>query len=276
MKILPLLIAAIFASSAFGTVTKREVTVTLPTAAVRINVYEKSGPNIVLFVPHANETAAARLAKDVIARSGGRLIEIVNNDSEGRPARYLRFSKGGRTYQVDPNRIFTPNGRGCAVPQAVRNDAEELAARLVELIFDGGRPLAVIAVHNNTDSVGTSGSADLTAHSFIAGGRFSDPAAGVFLSNTENDPDSFVYLTRPADLGHFAAKGFNVVLQRPSVESARCSVDDGSFSIFAAKSDINYICLESDQANADVRQKAMLDAVFELFSAKRPSPDSDR
>jgi hypothetical protein len=112
---------------------------------------------------------------------------------------------------------------------------------------------------------------DLTANAFIkliglSHGTFSDQAAGAFLSNTETDPDNFVFLSTPRFAAAFIESGFHVVLQRPAetLRSSSCSIDDGSMSIFAAQNNIEYICLEADAFTGGRRQREMLNTLHRL------------
>lgn len=273
-----------FPSLAAMKITRHEIP--LGESVVTVNLYENEGAAVTMFAPHYNERIGTLLAIDFVARRGGRLVEIVSTDDRGNLQRNLKFSSLGRNYAIDPNRIFTVNGRNCAVAPEVRETVAVFANSILKLIFDAdGRTLRsgeqfLVAIHNNTDVSSKPVAAqpgDLTAVSFVRAqstknlhhGAFEAQADGVFLSNTETDEDNFIFLSSTTHIGHFAGRGFNVVVQKPkiSLQSTQCSVDDGSMSVFAAFNDVPYVCLEADGINGAVRQRQMLDAVNELLGS---------
>jgi len=265
---------------------KRTLTIPLGETAVRVNVYEKEGARVTFFAPHHNERPAAAAAGEAVAGRGGRLIEIVSYDGGGLPARRLRFGFRGRAYSVDPNRVFTENGRRCdGVPPEARQAVEAFAGALLDIVFAAGGArlrdgeVFVVAVHNNADHDGKGGrqrAQDLTAAAFArtgtadarAHGAFHEQAAGVYLSNREADPDNFVILSSPRLMAPFAERGFNVVVQKPAEElrDARCGVDDGSLSVYSALRGIPYVCLEADAGSGAGRQREMLEVVYGLLA----------
>jgi hypothetical protein len=247
---------------------------------IRVNVYENDGVPVTFFAPHHNEQAGLNLAKEFVQTRGGRLVEIESFSDTGSPQRYLKFQYGGKAYQIDPNRIYTDNGRSCALPLEIAPAVKLFADELIKLILaEDGRTLRpgerfIVAVHNNTDVDGkaeTARAGDLTAAAFIKAKRthaeFYDQAEGVYLSNMEEDPDNFVFLSGTQLVGHFAGAGFNAVVQksRASLNSTKCSIDDGSFSVFSAQNSLQYICLEADGLTGAGRQRMMFESVYKLL-----------
>ena len=251
---------------------------------VSVNIYENSGANITFFAPHHNEQIGLNLAKDFVNRNGGRLVEIESLDEKGNPMRYLKFDYSGKVYTIDPNRIYTDNGRNCNVTNEIDAIVKNFADGILQILFaPDGRTLRqgerfIVAVHNNTDVSAKAADAqtkDLTAVSFIKGqstnnlihGAFEAQADGVFLSNTETDEDNFVFLSTPAHIGYFAEKGFNVVVQKTSarLQSKLCTIDDGSLSVYSSQNGVPYICLEADGVSGYFRQRRMLEAVYALL-----------
>ena len=254
---------------------------------VNVNVYERAGAAVTFFSPHHNERTARELAKELVAARGGRFVEIEALDEAGAPARRLRFRVGGKPYSVDPNRIYTAQGRRCLnlpadAEAAVKVFADELLALL---LAPGGARLRAgetlfVAVHNNGDveaSPVAERDRDLTAVGFVSPlrsrasfrGEFAESAAGVYLSNAEDDEDNFALVTTPGLVAPFAARGFNVVLQKPAAQlrdGGRCSLDDGSLSVHASYSGIPYVNLEADATSGAARQRQMLQAVYEILS----------
>lgn len=264
---------------------------TLGETRVKINVYENAAANVTFFAPHYNERAARNLAKEAVERNGGRLVEVESTDENGNASRYVNFVLSGKIYTIDPNRIYTENGRNCAnyPPEAARA-VKQFADELLRIIFAAdGRSLRadenfIVAVHNNADVDAKSENVrdtDLTAAAFVktlgadnqlAHGAFEAQADGVFLSNTETDADNFVFLSAPRYVGYFAEFGFNVVVQKAAAKlaSKQCAVDDGSLSIFAAQNAISYICLEADGTHGAFRQRQMFEAIYELLPKSPP------
>ncbi len=271
-----------------GATQKSTINLTLGESIVNVNVYENAGVNITFFAPHHNEQTARNLAKEYVERGGGRVVEIESFDDKGNAARYLKFTLKGKTYTIDPNRIFTDNGRSCNVAVEINETVKAFAESLLKIIFapdgkslrDGER--FVVAVHNNTDvdsKTEDAKSNDLTAVAFVRGngslalthGAFEEQADGVFLSNTEMDADNFIFLSTPQYIGHFAEKGFNVVVQKsaPKLQSKQCTVDDGSMSVYSAQNTIPYICLEADGTYGAYRQRQMFEAVYKLLPEQK-------
>ena len=269
-------------------VIKAELRFMLGETTVMVNVYEKPGSKITFFAPHYNEQTGLKLAKEYIERKGGRVVEIQSVDEKGVPSRYLKFVSEGKTYNIDPNRIFTDNGRLCNfITPDIDVTVKAFADNILKTIFiNDGKNLregerVLVAVHNNSDVDGKSDAAkltDLTAVAFFKGdntqrfshGVFSEQANGVFLSNTEDDADNFVFLSDYTYMRHFSEKGFNVIVQKPSasLQSKKCTVDDGSLSVYSGQQNIPYICLEADGVNGSFRQRQMLEAVYQIVQMK--------
>lgn len=271
------------AGTAFGTALKTSRKIFLGETQIQINVYENPGSSLTVIAPHHNEQTGLKLAKDYVEKYGGRLIEIESFDARGNPSRYISFTAQGKSYTIDPNRIFTAQGRSCAQGLSeVDAQVEAFASEVLKVLLADGKNLPagkrfLVAVHNNTDVDSKTEDArpgDLTAYAFvrtsftkeISHGIFQEQAEGVYLSNTEDDQDNFIFLSTPKYVGYFAEKGFNVVVQKSAARlaSQKCSVDDGSLSVFSAQQNIPYICLEADGATGGYRQRQMLEAVYQL------------
>lgn len=269
--------------------TKSVKTFRLGETDIKVNVYERAGASVTMFAPHHNEQGAVKAGREWVAARGGRFVEVESLDEAGAPARRLRFRAGGKPHSVDPNRVFTPDGRKCLqLPPDAEAAVKAFADDLLGLLFaPGGARLRegetlFVAVHNNSDverSQAASRDEDLTAVSFVKPlrsratfrGAFEESAAGVYLSNAEDDEDNFVIVTEPRLLTPFAARGFNVVVQKPAAQlrASGCSGDDGSLSVFAAFNNIPYVNLEVDIAGGAARQRQMLEAVYDFIKTKQ-------
>lgn len=269
--------------------TKTVKTLKLGETDVKVNVYERAGASVTLFAPHHNEQGALRAAQEAIAARGGRFVEVESFDESGAPARRLRFRVGGKGYSVDPNRIFTANGRAClGLPPEAEAAVKAFVEELLGLLFaPGGAQLRAgeslfVAVHNNSnveERPAAERDADLSAVGYVKPlrsratfrGMFEASAAGVYLSNTEEDEDNFIIVTEPRLLGHFAARGFDVIVQKPAAQLRvpGCAIDDGSLSVHASFNGIPYVNLEADAAGGAARQKQMLEAVYDFVKSKQ-------
>jgi hypothetical protein len=266
-------------------VKKETQTLVIGDSIIKINIYERKGANVTFVSPHHNEQIAVRLAREAVEKTGGRFVEIESLDENGNALRRLNFSFKGANYSLDPNRIFTENGRQCsAYAPEIEPLVKDFADRLLKIFFKDGEKLRdgerfLIAIHNNTDvdeSVDPAQkSRNLTALAFSSGfatinlsqTEFHHQTEGVYLSNNEYDADNFVFVSTPALLGFFVAEGFNVVVQKSAakLQNKTCSVDDGSLSVFAGLKNIPYINLEADSKFGEFRQRQMINAVYRLY-----------
>ncbi|NJM54142.1 MAG: hypothetical protein HC846_12620 [Blastocatellia bacterium] len=275
-------LSLIFAVGALAAVQKTTQKFTLGETEVKINLYENAGSKVTFFSPHHNEQIARNLAKEFVEKKGGRLVEIESLDTKGKPSRYINFKANGKTFSLDPNRIYTENGRNCdSLPAEIDLLVKDFADKLLKLIFADGKERFIVAVHNNTDVDSKEEHAkqgDLTALAFVktAGhGTFQSQAEGAFLSNLENDSDNFIFLSSAKYLGFFVEKSFNVVVQKSAnkLRSTGCNVDDGSLSVFTAQNNIQYICLEADGLSGRLRQQQMFEAVYALLKEQNAVGD---
>lgn len=287
------IIILLIAAATEAATVKSTRKIQLGDSEISVNIYENTGANITFFAPHHNEQIGLNLAKEYVAQHGGRLIEIESVDDKGNPMRYVKFNYGGKGYSIDPNRIYTDNGRSCNVTNEIDAIVKKFADNLLQIILaPDGKALRenerfIVAVHNNTDvsaKVAKAQTSDLTAVAFIkaqstkniAHGAFEAQADGVFLSNTETDEDNFIFLSTPTHIGYFAEKGFNVVVQKsaPRLQSKQCAVDDGSLSVYSAQTSIPYICLEADGVNGYDRQRQMFEAIYTLLQLEQKQIES--
>lgn len=273
-SILSIAIFLCAAEAAAASMTLNVHNIKLGESSIAVNVYETPTAGVTFVALHRNERTSINAAREFVAKYGGRLVELAP-DASGKTPRNIEFLMNGKFYSVDPNRIFTANGRRCAADAELEGELAAFAGQIISLALNSERKL-IVALHNNSDADAKGKpvrTGDLTATAFaaaVAKTKFADQAAGVFLSNSERDPDNFVFLANSAYLTYFSDKGFNVVLQKnaSSLTSEACSVDDGSLSVYAAQNGIDYICLEADAVSGGIRQREMLTAVYELFGVK--------
>lgn len=204
-------------------------------------------PAPLYFRPHENESTSSDATKEIIGKYGGTFVEI---KSKGQ--RLIEFTVKDKTYNFDPNRIFSIPG----IENTLGNsDAEKTAAvdeveRFVKLLFSEflTDKKLIIAVHNNTNE------GQLSVETY----KKTPDAAQVF-SNPNRDIDDFFYVTDIKFFNHLKAKGFNVILQ----DNAKVS-DDGSLSVYCGKNEISYINVESEHGHL-LEQIEMMTALQEII-----------
>lgn len=284
-----LVLSLILALTAMATTKKTTQKFLLGETEVKINIYEKEGSRVTFVAPHYNEQIAHRLAQTYVDKNGGRLVQIESFDEKRNPSRYIKFNFNGKSYSIDPNRIFTDNGRRCGgfsaeIAPIIKKFADDFLKIVLsddsKNLRDGER--FIVAVHNNSDvdlKNPNAQAGDLTASSFVkirnSSHGFQEQADGVYLSNTEDDVDNFIFVSTPKYVSYFAEKGFNVVVQKNAgkLRSEKCSIDDGSFSVFSAQNNIQYICLEADSITGMTRQQEMFEAIHQLVREENKETD---
>jgi hypothetical protein len=195
---------------------------------------------------HENETTARQAALDHIQKYGGIVLAL-----EGQGKRDVAFSLAGKTWVIDPNRIFTARGieqtldannpsswrkNQSAVMTAVHTAAQIILTQI-------GPAAAVIAVHNNLNH---------TAKDFLQ-----DPlTAGICWAGGKKTHE-FYYVTCWKDYTALGAQGYTVIWQ--DAKKAASGQGDGSLSDFCGQRGIRYINVEAAFASSG-RQRQMLEA----------------
>ncbi|HEX8297555.1 MAG TPA: hypothetical protein VF594_00225 [Rubricoccaceae bacterium] len=220
------------------TVSVRSVALRIGETPVEVRITERpctgacwSAVNV-----HDDENTAVEAAVAVIARQGGRLIELRHTGT-----RNLAFTVGGAAYTVDPNRIFTDAGRARTLTSLSRDTpaARAATAAFAEALLDVvGTPDVVVALHNNTED-------NYSAHSYAPGGSDAGEAAAVRLAPGA-DPDDFVFVTTRPVFDAVAADAVTAILQNNDTPT-----DDGSLSVWAAQNGRPYLNIEAQHGHLD-------------------------
>ena len=211
-------------------------------------------------VVHHNEQKGLDAAKKVIAEDGGRLVEVVSKDNDGKPRRYLHIDFGNNTNVcVDPNRIYSKRGIRkffAGYPRAEDNledvctpitpdmfdsDSDELirevsrfGTELMKIVTNNNQHKFIIGVHNNVD-------AKLNVESWNAPGGEAKTAVGVFLANSSPhdavmDKDDFILVSNKNLFAKILNLGepYNLALQEDKkyLDKNKELTDDGSMSIY--------------------------------------------
>lgn len=189
---------------------------------------------------HHNETAAGRAAQAFLPKRNGRFIQI---NSGGK--RRINFTAGGKTFAIDPNRIFTVTG----ARKEVKGDEAALAEVLSfarYLLHKLHNSKVVVALHNNTNG-------DFSLHTYLTGNLRAD-ATDVYVAQGM-DADNFVVTTDAGFFERCKTSGLNAVLQNDA------ATDDGSASVYFGQRGITYINIEAQHGNTAFTLQA-LQALF--------------
>lgn len=201
---------------------------------------------------HDDEETSVEAAKAVVGAHGGRVVELVHSGE-----RNVTFGVGGRTYQADPNRMFTEAGRRrtlASLSQAddVAEAALEAFADSVLALYTAVEPVVVVTLHNNTDE-------NYSARSYAAGAEYATDAAAVTI-HPGTDADDFFFVTDRAIYDALVARGFNAVLQDNDA-----ATDDGSLSVWAARHGVPYVNVEAQHGHTEA-QSRMLEVLREVIA----------
>jgi hypothetical protein len=211
-------------------------------------------------VVHHNEQKGLVAAKRVIAEEGGRLVEVVSKDADGKPRRYFHIDFADKTnICVDPNRIYSKRGIRkffggyprsednledvCTpvTPDMFDSDDDEMVteisrfgAELMRIVTNNNRHRFIIGIHNNVD-------AKLDVSTWNAPGGEAKTAVGVFLANNAAhdavmDKDDFILVTNKSLFAKVLSlnEPFNLALQEDKkyLDKNKETTDDGSMSIY--------------------------------------------
>lgn len=214
-------------------------------------VHTARAPGLTYLNLHDNENTAVEAALDVLARHGGRLVELVHSGE-----RNVAFRVGDSTYTFDPNRIFTDAGAdttlarlGASSPAA--HAAVRAFADAVLALLDPAALTAVVTVHNNTE-------ASYSVLSYTGGGDYEADALFVHVASDE-DADDFFFVTERGLYDRLRSEGFNAVLQDNAA-----ATDDGSLSVYAGREGLPYVNVEAQHGHR-AEQIEMLETLQEIL-----------
>lgn len=194
---------------------------------------EKRGRGKAFIHLHQNETTALAAARAVIKTQGGSLLTLIHPG-----ARNIVFNLHNQRYEFDPNRIFTSAGIQKTLTEYSQYTPEayvqvkKLANAIKQRLPQG----KIIAVHNNES---------YSLHDYLPGHHLENDAHQLNV-NQQHYYRNFYLVTKQTDYVRLKDLNFNSVWQ------AINATDDGSLSVFLAKS--NYINVEAgyDQLAAQI------------------------
>lgn len=208
-----------------------------------VNIVVSGNGGWTMVALHENESTSVRAAKAVMAKTGGRLVELKHSGK-----RRVSFSLKGKKYSVDPNRMFTDAGiKRDLKPYTTEGHqaVKGLAAELLKHI----RGRAIVSLHNNTDG-------SYSINSYRWGGKYASDAADVNV-DPAHDPDDFFFVTNRQLFGVMKAAKYNVVLQSAGV------TDDGSLSVYMARKGVVYVNVEAEPSHGDVQKRMLMDVLLQ-------------
>ena len=223
---------------------------------VNLEQYGESSPWTFIHL-HDSEPSSLTAARQILPFTGGQLIKIVNKGK-----RHLSFTYRKRSWNIDPNRIFSDTGiqlnlqelqRGSIDPKMV-NSIRTFGSNLLDLIPQ--KTDCIISLHNNTDGF-------FSIHDYMPGGIRAGDARKVF-KDTLQDPDDIVITTDSLIYVHMAAACYNTIWQ-----DAKTVRQDGSLSVYCGLRNIRYVNIETQHGQVD-QYVRMLEHLM-LFLTK-PAP----
>ena len=209
---------------------------------------EKEAPYVLISL-HSNETTAIDAARIFIEKEGGLFLELLNYDQ-----RLIEFNEAGEKFVFDPNRIFTSVGRiaNLKLNKSYNKSVEQQVGQFARFVLaEIPADKTVIAVHNNTEG-------NYTINDYKKGNKH-DKDAELVYQNPLLDEDDFFLTTDMSLFKSLKDKNFNVVLQHKT--NAK---DDGSLSIYCARSNRSYVNIETEHGHLNEQQK-MLSALNEIL-----------
>ncbi|GAB4252880.1 MAG: hypothetical protein Kow00109_28570 [Acidobacteriota bacterium] len=231
----------------------REVRVQQPIgdSTLYTHLYRTPRGTLLFLNLHEDEATSVAAALRLVRRHGGRIVKLEHSGE-----RLLTFELDGRTYRVDPNRIFTPSGVRATLERYSHPDPEAAEAALAfarHLVASFGLTRAdiIVTLHNN-------GEGGYAATSYLPGGEMEREAARVHLQ-PGTDPDDFFFVTTPELFEAVRARGCNVVLQDNAA-----ATDDGSLSVLAARLGVPYVNVEAQHGHLK-EQLRMLRILLEVL-----------
>jgi hypothetical protein len=242
-----------------------------------------TSPNLAFFAPHENENVANDyVTQQILERSG--VFVILRQYGK----RLIRFDIEPFEVEIDPNRIFTEQGRRHNIIKHnptlrtntyVFHRAMRLSAGLAKLIVSnlGGTESSRtwLAIHNNTQGYSGDNKQGMGNISILQYQQKLANGATFIMAVTQQhgDEDDLFFVTEQQDFNALQQSGWNAVLQHPQVVKDPAE-DDGSLSVYAQKLGIRYINIEAERStnnfgeNHLVEQQQMLDYILNRLLSK--------
>ena len=239
-------------------ITTSHTPLQLGDVTVDVVLHEAASPGLTYLNLHDDENTSVMAALDVIGEHGGRVIELMHSGD-----RTITFQLGSSTYEFDPNRMFTDQGRADTLERFSNVSDEALAA--VGAFADGVLQLltpaeldVVVTLHNSQ--------ASYSVFLYTAGGDLANEAESAYVSK-EMDPNDFYFVTDRDLYEQLRQMEQNIVLQNNLQ-----ATDDGSLSVWSAQQHLVYANVEAQHGHRRA-QAGMLLRLHEIFYADREAAE---
>jgi len=229
---------------------------------VWVHVYSGPRPGFTFVSLHDDENTAAQVAREFIAREGGRLVEL----RHGR-GRNVAIRHDGHSHWFDPNRMFTSEGLArslayfLALSDRNMKTASAFAAE-VERIINVQAGGTLISVHNNTED-------RLSINDYRKGAMYGENTQEIALGSGQ-DTDDYFFTTDEVVFRALAGKGFNAALMEEAPPN-----DMGSLAFLARRNSAHYVVIEAQHGHLS-RQREMLAALIPLLELGAASDGATR
>lgn len=225
---------------------------------------------------HENEKVANAYVANRVLQSGG-LLAVLRQRGE----RHVYLNHAGKSYAVDPNRVFTKLGAAATLltlnedleADTVAHDALttlalKLGAFMLEPMARFGQTPSIIALHNNTpgyDDDGKEGEGTVSIQRYLKKQQGGSAFIAEVHVNPAHDEDDLFFITHRSDYEQMKKDNWNILLQHKQV-AILADEDDGSLSVFAEMKGWRYINIEAqrDPDHLEMQCK-MVDYVWQLL-----------
>jgi hypothetical protein len=209
------------------------------------------------YAPHENEHVVNQYVANQVNKRGGIFIVIRQKGQ-----RLIELTIDNKVISVDPNRIFTDLGRQATIkklnpslpPQSLTFNKALIRSKKLSLFVlttMGGEKnkRTWVAIHNNTNGYAKDGKNGLGNVSIIRYQKKLDNGAQYLIDvagHKSKDEDDLFFVTDANDFNAMDKRGWNAVLQNPSV-AHDIDEDDGSLSVYAEMKGFRYINVEAER-----------------------------
>lgn len=221
--------------------------------------FTKNDSSVIFINVHEDESTSVQAAKQTLEVAKKYCLTQL----QFRGMRFVSFTYKGKSFTIDPNRIYTSAGALASIKKNSPKCSPELLAEVLKAVNNLGEHYTnwyindkklVVALHNNTNGE------PLSIITYKSGSE-SRNAKEVYM-NLQKDPDDFFLTTEKSIFNFLKAKGFNVALQ-----DNENVLDDGSLSVYAGKKNIPYVNIEAQKFHLQ-EQKEMMEAMLEYIKSK--------
>ncbi|MEX6688043.1 hypothetical protein QTN47_11085 [Danxiaibacter flavus] len=196
------------------------------TVCIITELHKGARRGVVFLNLHEDESTSVQACRTFLSNNNGTLIRLHQHGE-----RLIVFTRKGKLYRFDPNRIFTPKGRKATLKYFDNYDrvaAKKLKGFANAIIKKLRKARLVVALHNNTEG------APLSILNYV------DKKGYRVNVNSSINIDDFFLTTRKKIYKYLKSKKMNVAW-----ELFHKTNDDGSLSIYSNKNQLPYVNIEA-------------------------------